>query len=644
MPEEYYKDAQKLAQKEYRACVSNGVYPYLPALDEMLGKDALPKGVDLGLVQIPTDHIVGTKTAGRTAAFARNFMPLLDGQTEFATKWRALCTAHLKEGIREPIKVYEYMNRYYVEEGNKRVSVLKFFDAVNIPAKVTRILPARTGDKAVELYYEFVEFYKYSKLNCLELTKSGGYAMLQRLMGKQLNEVLSVVDTWGFRTAFYFFDQAFRQCGGGKLNITTGDAMLAYMKIFGYQQLRQQSLEELKKSVTKAWKEITLQQEPDPIDVKLNPEGDKKGFLSKVLTPAPKKRKVAFIHDKDAQTSGWTRAHELGRDHVQRVFQDKITTTTYYNALEQGAEETLERAIADGNTILFTTSPRLLPASLRAAIDHPNITILNCSLNKSHRNVPSYYARIYEAKFIIGAIAGTLSQDGRVGYLCDYPIYGMMAGVNAFALGVQMVNPRARVYLEWSSTDNPVPAAQRLTQQGVELISYQDMAMLQTGKLTDLGLVQVKGDSRVNLAAPMWHWGVYYENILRSIFAGTFQSEDAKKAKALNYYWGMSTGVVDVVCSDKLPHGTQQLVDLLRQGVCSGQFHPFRGPLHTQDGQIIDGDCNQNHVLSVEQIINMDWLVDGIVGTIPAYDELTDESKATVDMVGISRLVKDTQL
>ncbi len=106
----------------------------------------------------------------------------------------------------------------------------------------------------------------------------------------------------------------------------------------------------------------------------------------------------------------------------------------------------------------------------------------------------------------------------------------------------------------------------------------------------------------------------------------------------------MSTGVVEVVCSDKLPHGTQQLVDLLRQGVCSGQFHPFRGPLRTQDGQIIDGDCNQNHVLSVEQIINMDWLVDGIVGTIPTYDELTDESKATVDMVGISRLVKETQL
>ena len=138
---EYYKEAQKLAQKDYRACISAGKNPCLPVLEDFVSTKAFTKGIDLGLVQIPAELIVGTKTRGRVNAFSSNFMPILDENTEFADKWNRLCNAHLNEGIREPIKAYEYMNRFYVEEGNKRVSVLKFFDAVTIVGHVIRIMP-----------------------------------------------------------------------------------------------------------------------------------------------------------------------------------------------------------------------------------------------------------------------------------------------------------------------------------------------------------------------------------------------------------------------------------------------------------------------------------------------------------------------
>ena len=124
MPEQYYKEAQKLAMKEYRSCVSKGLSPILPVLDDFIPAEKLATGIRLGVIQIPAEFIVGTKTRARTNSFARNFMPLLPEHSEFAVKWQALCSSHLSEGIRDPIKVYEYMNRYYVEEGNKRVSVL----------------------------------------------------------------------------------------------------------------------------------------------------------------------------------------------------------------------------------------------------------------------------------------------------------------------------------------------------------------------------------------------------------------------------------------------------------------------------------------------------------------------------------------
>ena len=181
--EMYYKDALKLAQKECKAYTQSGKTPCLPVLDDLVSTKSIAAGIDLGLVSIPADQIVGTKSKSRVNAFASNFMPLLDEDTEFAEKWNRLCEAHITEGIREPIKAYEYMNRFYVEEGNKRVSVLKFFDAVSIIGHVIRIMPEGDSED-VEIYHEFTEFYKYSKINYLEFSKKGGYSELLKLLDK----------------------------------------------------------------------------------------------------------------------------------------------------------------------------------------------------------------------------------------------------------------------------------------------------------------------------------------------------------------------------------------------------------------------------------------------------------------------------
>ena len=122
-----------MAQKEYRACLSKGHSPCLPVLDDFLENSQIAGEMDLGLVQIPAEKIVGTKSRGRVTAFAPNFMPILEEGTEFADKWSHLCQAHLTEGIRDPIKAYEYMNRFYVLEGNKRVSVLKLLQLSKAP-------------------------------------------------------------------------------------------------------------------------------------------------------------------------------------------------------------------------------------------------------------------------------------------------------------------------------------------------------------------------------------------------------------------------------------------------------------------------------------------------------------------------------
>ena len=156
---EQYAKALKAGQKHYRECVLRGRYPYPQVLDEILDDSMAAGRVDMGLLSIPTEGIVGAKAAGRASAFAANFMPLLAANTEFAAKWVELCMAHLGEGIRDPIRCYEYMGRFYVQEGNKRVSVLKSYGAPAIDAYVTRIIPAYSQDQAIQVYYEFLNSF-----------------------------------------------------------------------------------------------------------------------------------------------------------------------------------------------------------------------------------------------------------------------------------------------------------------------------------------------------------------------------------------------------------------------------------------------------------------------------------------------------
>lgn len=629
----YYKEALKLGQKEYRAKTAKGESPYLPALDELIPPEKAMGGTRLGVIQIPLSHIVGTKTSGRMNSFAANFMPLLGEDTEFADKWETLCRSHLSEGIRDSVKVYEYMNRFYVEEGNKRVSVLKYCGAYGIPADVIRIMPEKSDDEAVQLYYEFIEFNRYTKINFIEFTKRGSYRELLRAMGKPYDEWWTVEEQRRFSSAFYYFQQAYRKSGGDKLKMTVGDAMLSYIQIYGYSRLQSAGEAEIRMNLRKMWQEIALKEKSDKIEVKPTPAEEKKpSVLERVFELKPSLLKAAFIYDLPPERSGWVNDHERGRQHAQTVLGGQVDTSVYLAEDDAELRGALESAIKAGNKLIFTISPRMMKESLREAVEHPEVVIMNCSLGSAHRYVRTYYTRMYEVKFILGALAGSLTQSGRLGYVCDYPIFGQIAGINAFALGAQMANPRAKVFLEWSSVKGAEGAAKLLHDQHIHIISSQDTARFLEDDRHSFGLSHIGYDKTDLLAVPVWKWGVYYERILWSMLDSTIKDEYDRSSRALNYYWGMSAGVVDIEYAPSLPLASRRYADFFRESLIHGVATPFLTPFYTQSGEIIGA---RQHELSLEQIINMDYLVDNVIGHIPTYDEMSPMGRATVDMMGV---------
>lgn len=632
----------RAAVKRGKRAIQNSGQETLPALDDLL-KDCETAGeVPLGLIDIPSDRIVGTKTAGRSTAFAPNFMPVLEEGSEFSSKWVYLYNSHLSEGIREPIRAYEYMNYYYVQEGNKRVSVLKFCNADTIPGYVTRILPVRNNDHETKLYYEYLDFYNSTNANYMFFSKEGSYYQLMEFAGKRKYDRWSLEERMDLRSAYVRFSQVFDTLGGQELQITAADAMLTYIDLFGYRQLCSETPAQIEINLRKMWNEILLLDNNKEVDVKLDPlpvEEPKRNFFNRILTPVKEvpNYKIAFIHAKTAETSSWTYSHELGRMYLKDKFSDTISTVCYDNV--SGTEEalqTIEKAIQDGCEIIFTTTPEFMEASLKAAINHPEVKILNCSLNASHKYIRTYYGRMYEAKFLNGVLAGILTESNRIGYIADYPIYGMTANINAFAMGVKMVNPKAVIYLEWSTTLKNLGfnLTEKFLGKGVDLISNQDMIIPKKAS-RQFGLYRINGKRPVNLAIPVWHWGKYYERIVRSISSGIWNREGREEGeKALNYWWGMSASVIDLIWAPGIEYSTRKLLETLRNAICNCELNPFCGIIKDQTGAEHGAHDSE---LPLSEIITMDWLCDNIDGRIPAIHELKQEAQAVVRLGGTNK-------
>lgn len=631
MPSNDYKSALRLGQREYRACVSRGEYPYLQALDELLDLEPPSGETSLGIVEIPIEQIVGTKTAGRRNAFARNFMPLLEGESEFSSKWSSLAKIHVEEGIREPVAAYEYMNRFYILEGNKRVSVLKYFGAMTITGQVTRLLPQPRDTVEYHVYREFLDFYRLTRINYLTFRQTGRYRKLLAAVCKE-DEPWTDRERSEFSASYAIFRRAFEAKGGGRLDVTPAEALLAYLKLYGYPTLREQGESAIRTNLEKSWSEIAAQTVEKPVELFLTPDpAPQKTIIEKILTARPTPLQAAFLHAKNAETSKWTDSHETGRIRAQEALSGRVETRAFDGVTDENASEIIEAAVEQGGEVIFTTTPRLMPAALRAAIEHPEVRFFNCSLNMPHPAIRTYYGRMYEAKLLAGVVAGAISGTGRIGYIADYPILGMPANINAFALGARMVNPRAKIFLEWTSQRDIDGILARLSEQGVDVVSNQDLLSPRLSK-RDVGVYYIHGGTFGLMAATSWNWGSFYELILRNVLDGGWRAAAAKETpKAVNYWWGLSAGVVELNYTKNLPIGTKRLVNFLRESLINGTFRPFSGLLFAQDHRVIqeeDGD------LSPGQIVQMDWLAENVVGELPPASSLTAEAQALVRLQG----------
>ena len=626
---EDYINAKKAGDRQFRQDASKKRNPYLPVLDELLTTEIATNTEWVGFIEIPLSLVVGTKTAARANSFASNFMPIADKNSEFAYKWISLYEHQVESGITDPVKAYEYMGLFYIEEGNKRVSVLKYLDNPSIYANVTRILPKKTAE--TELYYEFLDFYQVAPIYEIQFTKKGSYQKLARIMQMSLTERWPDDLVRSLEGAFIRFSKVFYENGGQELDFSAADAFLKYLSIYSFDSLLDIRGAKLENRVHNIWNELLVEAKPDEARI-LNQEVESKNFLMNLLFGTAsyseqRPLKIAFLLAGSPEESGWDKEHESGRLYLQEAMNGIVETWSYSGC---NNEKDILGAVKDAAEkqvkVIFATSATHFNAMVRCATEYKDIIFFNCIINTTSNLVRTYYGRLFEVKYLLGVLAAQLCNNHKIAYLTDYPIYGTIANLNAFALGAASIDPEVKVHVYWVNDDWKA----EVKKEGITVISGYDNAA-PGSDAREYGVFTLRDGEIANYGCPVYNWGKFYEKIVTPIATGTFDYS-LNNDQSVFLWWGLSNGVLDIRLNKGLSYYTTKTISIYKNLLMKEDLSPFDGELRSQNMVIRKQKSGR---LSDHKIISMDWLNDNVIGKMPDYENLDEHGKALFEISGI---------
>jgi len=328
--------------------------------------------------------------------------------------------------------------------------------------------------------------------------------------------------------------------------------------------------------------------------------------------------KVAFVYVSPVGQAGWSYQHDLGRQAMERNLGAQVKTTVVESVAEgPDAERVMRDLAAQGHKLIFATSFGYLEGALRVAAEYPDVRFEHAGGYKIAPNLNTYNARTYEARWLAGRLAAMNSASGVAGYVAGFPVPEVVQGINAFALGMRSVNPKASVRVVWlQSWFDPArerDAALTLVRQGADVLTNHTASPAVALAAQEQGVRLLANQSdmsafapKAQLAAVTPQWGEYYTQVARAVIAGTWKPQPV--------WGGLREGMVQLsALNPGLPVAQVAAVNAARAALLSGQATVFAAPLVDNAGK----SRLASGALDDERIATMDWFVQGVVGSVP---------------------------
>ena len=333
---------------------------------------------------------------------------------------------------------------------------------------------------------------------------------------------------------------------------------------------------------------------------------------------AADKLKVGFVYVGPVGDFGYSYQHDQGRQAMAKALGDKVETTFLENVPENDSERSIEQLARSGHKLIFTTSFGFMEPTLKVAKKFPAVHFEHATGYKRAGNVATYSAKFHEGRYVIGQIAGKMTKSNVIGYVASFPIPEVVAGINAFMLGAQSVNPNVKIKIVWANTwcdpGKEADAAKALLAQGADIITqHTDSAapLQEAEKAGKFGFGQASDMTRfapkAQLSAIVDDWSGYYIDRVKAQLAGNWKSTDT--------WGGIGQHMVNMAPFKNMPDDVKKLAEETTAAISAGKLNPFKCPVLDQSGKPVE--CKGGAALADAQVLGMNWYVKGIDDKLP---------------------------
>ncbi len=310
---------------------------------------------------------------------------------------------------------------------------------------------------------------------------------------------------------------------------------------------------------------------------------------------------------------GWNESHYNGLqtacDALSCTLQVRENVPEEMEALKETVAELKE---LECSCIFLTSYGYGLYADEIAGL-YPEVAFYCISGEAAADNCMSYFARMYQARYLAGIAAGAATESGLLGYVTAIPIPETIRSINAYCMGARKANPEAKVLViytgGWDDKEEEEGAVKKLAGAGADVITFHEDRPYAIDLADKMGLFTtgydyVSGDySEKFLTASVFDWDMLYKKVLGDYLSG--------RADFSNDYWlGLSDGAVSLYpYSPLVTEETKKLIkkeeERIRtsRDVFSGEIYDNNGILHCQEDERISDD---------ELFNSIDWYVEGV--------------------------------
>lgn len=329
--------------------------------------------------------------------------------------------------------------------------------------------------------------------------------------------------------------------------------------------------------------------------------------------------KVGYLCVGPISDSGWNCAHNIGRLYLESKMPNVKTTLAERVPESAEAERVMEKMIAQGNKLIFTTSYGFLDPALRVAKRHPDVVFMQVNRFDNTKNLGTYFSHQYQPLYVAGTVAGRMTKTNKLGFIAAHPVPPLLQAVNAFTMGARSVNPKVTTKVIWiNSWSDPTLEAEGikgLVESGIDVIGHiQDNQNTILSTAESLGIYSVGCYSDAHEKAPKgWltgaclEWGPFYVETVKSVINHTWQTGIRADGMARGYIKLSTIGNV-------VPANIRKQTLALEQDIKSGKFVVFQGPLKDRDGML---RLAAGQKPDIKWLANMDFFVAGVDGALP---------------------------